>query len=113
MLAAQGLLSTPSARGDVPPFMVMDVMTAAARIEAAGGRVIHMEVRQAAVGAPRSAIAAVQAVLGKSALGYTESLGFPSLRARIARHYAEAYKLDIGADRIVVTTGSSAGVVSE
>ena len=79
---------TPSARSDVPPFMVMDVMAAAARIEAAGGKVIHMEVGQPAVGAPSPAIAAVQAVLGKSALGYTETLGIPSLRARIARHYA-------------------------
>ena len=37
-------LLRPSSRGDVPPFMVMDVMSAAARIEAAGGHVIHMEV---------------------------------------------------------------------
>src|SRR5258705_345148 len=37
-------LLTPSARSDVPPFMVMDVMAAAARIEAAGGHVIHLEV---------------------------------------------------------------------
>ena len=45
-------LLTPSGRSDVPPFMVMDVMAAAARIEAAGGHVIHMEVGQpAAAGA--------------------------------------------------------------
>ena len=84
---------TPSARSDVPPFMVMDVMAAAARIEAAGGQVIHMEVGQPAVGAPTTAIAAVRAALGTGALGYTESLGIPSLRARIARHYAETYRL--------------------
>ena len=39
-------LLTASGRSDVPPFMVMDVMAAAARIEAAGGHVIHMEVGQ-------------------------------------------------------------------
>ena len=92
MLDSARTIMTPSARSDVPPFMVMDVMAAAARIEAAGGKVIHMEVGQPAVGAPSTAIAAVQAVLGKSALGYTESLGIPSLRARIARHYAETYR---------------------
>src|SRR6188472_2561976 len=111
MLDSARSLMTPSSRSDVPPFMVMDVMAAAARIEAAGGRVVHMEVGQPAVGAPSPAIAAVQAVLGKSALGYTESLGIPSLRARIARHYAEAYRLPISADRIIVTTGSSAGFI--
>src|SRR6188508_2430452 len=104
-------LLTPSARSDVPPFMVMDVMAAAARIEAAGGKVVHMEVGQPAVGAPSTAIAAVQAVLGKSALGYTASLGIPSLRARIARHYAEIYRLPVSADRVIVTTGSSAGFI--
>ena len=91
--------------------MVMDVMAAAARIEAAGGKVIHMEVGQPAFGAPTTAVAAVQAVLGKSALGYTETLGIPSLRARIARHYAETYRLPVSADRVIVTTGSSAGFI--
>ena len=110
MLDSARRLMTPSARSDVPPFMVMDVMAAAARIEAAGGQVIHMEVGQPAVGAPSPAIAAVQAVLGKSALGYTESLGIPSLRARIARHYAETYGVPVSADRVIVTTGSSAGI---
>ncbi len=111
MLDSARRLMTPSARSDVPPFMVMDVMAAAARIEAAGGQVIHMEVGQPAVGAPSPAIAAVQAVLGKSALGYTESLGIPSLRARIARHYAETYGVPVSADRVIVTTGSSAGFI--
>ena len=111
MLDSARAIMTPSARSDVPPFMVMDVMAAAARIEAAGGRVVHMEVGQPAVGAPGPAIAAVRAALGKSALGYTESLGIPSLRARIARHYAESYGLPVSADRVIVTTGSSAGFI--
>ncbi|MFL4981823.1 MAG: hypothetical protein ACJ8FV_25410, partial [Xanthobacteraceae bacterium] len=49
-------LVTPSARSNVPPFMVMDVMAAAARIEAAGGHVIHMEVGQPAAPAPSTAV---------------------------------------------------------
>ena len=47
-------LLTASGRSDVPPFMVMDVMAAAARIEAAGGHVIHMEVGQPAASAPQA-----------------------------------------------------------
>ena len=104
-------LTAPSRRSDVPPFMVMDVMTAAARIEAAGGRVIHMEVGQPAAGAPASAIAAAQRALGPSPLGYTETLGIPSLRARIARFYREKYGLTVEPERVVVTTGSSAGFI--
>jgi aspartate/methionine/tyrosine aminotransferase len=111
MLERAKRLVTPSGRSAVPPFMVMDVMAAAARIEAAGGHVVHMEVGQPAASAPTSAIAAAQAALAAGRLGYTEALGIPSLRARIARHYAEHYGLEIDPARIAVTTGSSAGFI--
>jgi aspartate/methionine/tyrosine aminotransferase len=99
----------PSARSNVPPFMAMDVMAAAARLEAQGRRVIHMEVGQPATGAPSTAIAAVRAVLSSGPHGYTETLGIASLRRRIARAYSEWHGLEIDPERIVVTTGSSAG----
>jgi aspartate/methionine/tyrosine aminotransferase len=111
MLDAARRLIRPSARSDVPPFMVMDVMAAAARIEAAGGRVIHMEVGQPAAAAPASAIAAARAALASGRLGYTETLGITSLRARIARHYDETYRVAIDPGRVVVTTGSSAAFI--
>ena len=111
MLDTAKRLLIPSARSDVPPFIVMDVMTAAARIEAAGGRVIHMEVGQPAASAPTTAIAAAKAALDIGSVGYTAALGIPSLRARIARHYGEAYGLDVDPARVVVTTGSSAGFI--
>lgn len=101
----------PSRRSDVPPFMVMDVMAAAARIEAAGGHVIHMEVGQPAAGAPRTAIAAAHAALEAGRIDYTSALGIPSLRERIARHYRDTYGCDVGPERIVVTTGSSGGFI--
>lgn len=101
----------PSRRSDVPPFMVMDVMAAAARIEAAGGHVIHMEVGQPATGAPRTAIAAAHAALEAGRIDYTSALGIPSLRERIARHYRDAYGCDVSPERVVVTTGSSGGFI--
>ena len=54
MLDMARRLMTPSARSDVPPFIVMDVIAAASRIEAAGGRVVHMEVGQPAASAPKA-----------------------------------------------------------
>ncbi|WJR75151.1 aminotransferase class I/II-fold pyridoxal phosphate-dependent enzyme [Bradyrhizobium sp. NP1] len=104
-------LVTASARSNVPPFMVMDVMAAAARIEAAGGQVIHMEVGQPAAPAPRRAIAAAHAALEAARIDYTSALGIPSLRERIARHYREVYGLALDAERVVVTTGSSGGFI--
>jgi aspartate/methionine/tyrosine aminotransferase len=107
---ASGLL-TASGRSNVPPFMVMDVMAAAARIEAAGGHVIHMEVGQPAASAPKTAISAARAALDGGRIDYTSALGMPSLRDRIARHYRETYGCAVDAERIVVTTGSSGAFI--
>src|SRR5438552_17579082 len=104
-------LLTASGRSDVPPFMVMDVMAAAARIEAAGGHVIHMEVGQPAAPAPKAAISAAHAALDNGRIDYTSALGIPSLRRRIAAHYRETYGCAVDAERIVITTGSSGAFI--
>ncbi|MCO5129193.1 MAG: aminotransferase class I/II-fold pyridoxal phosphate-dependent enzyme [Xanthobacteraceae bacterium] len=100
-----------SARSNVPPFMVMDVMAAAAAIEARGGHVIHMEVGQPSASAPRTALSAARAALDGGRIDYTSALGLPTLRARIARHYRDTYACDVDPARIVVTTGSSGGFI--
>jgi aspartate/methionine/tyrosine aminotransferase len=89
----------------------MDVMEAAAACEREGRDVIHMEVGQPSTPAPRAARDAVRRVLDADTLGYTAALGLPALRQRIARHYQERHGLTLAAERVVVTTGSSAGFV--
>ena len=110
MLETVKSLLQPSKRSEVPPFIVMDVMAAVAALEAQGHHVIHMEVGQPDRPAPAAALAAAQAALGQR-IGYTEALGTPSLRARIARHNRDAYGLDLDPARVVVTTGSSSGFI--
>ncbi len=99
----------PSRRGAIDPFFVMEVMKAAAAREAAGGDVIHMEVGQPSTPAPRAAIEAATKAAQTHPLGYTLALGVPELREAISGHYRQYYGLDVPAERIVVTTGSSAG----
>ena len=111
MLEAAKRLLMPSKRSNVPPFIVMDVMAAAAALEASGRRVVHMEVGQPAAPAPATALKAAQAALAHGRIGYTETLGIPSLRARIARHYRDIYNLVLDPARVVVTTGSSGGFI--
>ena len=95
----------------VQPFLVMDMMAEAARLEAGGDDIIHMEVGQPAWGAPQKVIEAAQQALVTERLGYVDALGLPALRQRISRHYSKAYGIDVPASRIVVTTGSSAAFV--
>ena len=100
-----------AARADIAPFIVMDVMRAAAEREAAGATVIHMEVGQPATPAPKAARQRVAAALETDTLGYTLALGLPELRARISGLYKTWYGLDVDPGRIVVTSGSSAAFV--
>lgn len=104
-------MSRPLSRrsGAVDPFIVMDVMAAAAEKEAAGDTVIHLEVGQPSTPAPKGALAAAHAALDSERIGYVAALGIPALRERIARHYREQYGSEISAERVVVTTGSSGG----
>ncbi len=104
-------LPQASRRSDVAPFIVMDVMTAARRIEQEGHHVTHMEIGEPGAAAPSTAIAAAQAALAKGRIPYTDALGRPSLRQRIARHYADLHGINIPPERVAVTTGSSGGFV--
>jgi aspartate/methionine/tyrosine aminotransferase len=111
MLERAKQLLVPSERSNVPPFIVMDVMAAAAQLESQGVHIVHMEVGQPAAPAPQTARAAARAVLDKGAIKYTEASGLPSLRARIARYYGERHGATIDPARVVVTTGSSGGFI--
>jgi aspartate/methionine/tyrosine aminotransferase len=97
---------------EAPPFLVMDVIAAAnaraAALPPAAPGIIRMEVGQPGTGAPRGAReAAMRALAAGNPMGYTEALGRPSLRARIARHYREHYGLTVEPARIAVTVGAS------
>ncbi|MFP6696373.1 MAG: pyridoxal phosphate-dependent aminotransferase [Alphaproteobacteria bacterium] len=97
-----------SNRGAIPPFIVMDVMKAAAEREAMGAGVLHMEVGQPSTPAPGGVIAAAKRALDGDLLGYTLATGILPLRQRIVRHYLEYYGVTLSPERICVTTGSSA-----
>jgi len=98
-------------RGGIPPFIVMEVLRAANERQAAGGEVVHLEVGQPSTPAPAAVRAAAAAAVQAERLGYTDALGTPALRAAIAGHVRSMYGLDLPADRIVVTTGSSGGFI--
>jgi aspartate/methionine/tyrosine aminotransferase len=106
-----GVPRPPSKRSAIASFIVMDVMRAAAAREAAGHRVIHMEVGQPGTPAPATARAAVERAMATDNLGYTLALGMPSLRERIAKHYSDWYGVELSPERVVVTNGSSAAFV--
>ncbi len=96
-------------RGQVPPFIVMDVRREANARAAAGQEILHLEVGQPGTPAPARVLEAARAALSRDLIGYTDALGVPGLRQRIADHYRDRYGLEVEAERVIVTTGSSGG----
>jgi aspartate/methionine/tyrosine aminotransferase len=103
-----GMTLKASRRGLVPPFIAMDVLRAANAREAAGQRVIHLEVGQPGTPAPQLVLDAARQALANHKLGYTDAEGVVPLRQAIAEHYRAQYGVTVDPAEIVVTTGSSA-----
>ena len=101
----------PSRRSAVAAFLALDVLGAAGALERAGRDIVHLELGEPGAPSPRPVLEAARAALDLGRIAYTESLGRPSLRARIAAHYQETHGVSVDPARVVVTTGSSAGFI--
>ena len=100
-----------SNRGNVDPFIVMDVMENARKAEEKGEDIVHMEVGQPGTPAPIEAQRKLIEKMKNDSMGYTVALGIPELRKRISQLYGDWYNLDLNPDRIIITSGSSAGFI--
>ena len=92
---------------EIQPFHVMEVLRRAATLEAAGRRIIHMEIGQPDFAAPEPVIEAAVRALRTEPMGYTDALGIPALREAISRFYGERFGVDVPAARIMLTAGAS------
>ena len=100
-----------SQRSIIDPFIVMDIMERAQAVEQKGQSVVHMEVGQPGTSAPKVAKEFLKSSMEDNPMGYTVALGLPDLRKKIAELYSDWYGLDIDWNRIIITSGSSAGFV--
>ena len=100
-----------SKRSKINPFIVMDIMERANAIEQKGQTVVHMEVGQPGTSAPEAAKDFLKKAMEDNPMGYTVALGLPDLRKKIAELYGDWYGLDVDWNRIIITSGSSAGFI--
>jgi len=96
---------------EIQPFVVMDVLARAHRLEAAGRRVIHMEIGEPDFSAPAPVVQAAVRALRDGRTAYTAALGLPALREAIAAHYACRFSKLVSPERIAVTAGASGGLL--
>lgn len=99
----------PAQSRKVDPFIAMDVMAAANAREAQGQATYHLEVGQPGAPVPGKVKAAARTLLDDGRIGYTEAAGQQALRIKLAAHYERTYGISLDPQRVIVTTGSSAG----
>jgi len=96
---------------EIQPFVVMDVLARAQALEAAGRRVIHMEIGEPDFTAPEAVVEAAIRALREGRSAYTATLGLGPLREAIAGHYAGAYGAQLDPARVAVTSGASGALL--
>ena len=95
----------------IAPFYVMEVMKAAAALEAQGRKFIHLSVGEPDFTAPLLVQAAAIAAIQNGRTQYTHAAGLEPLREHISQWYSERFKLKVPARRIFLTAGASGALV--
>lgn len=99
-----------SKRSDIPMFRALDMLRQVNERIVDGDDIVNMAPGQPSVGAPQPVLDyAVQVLKNDPKQGYTEAVGMPLLRDRIAVYYRERYGIELDHKNVAITTGSSGG----
>jgi aspartate/methionine/tyrosine aminotransferase len=104
-------MSTSERLKDIKPFMVMDVLEEAKRLESQGHDIIHLEIGEPDFDTPDCIKEAACRAMDSGQTHYTHSLGLLELREAICEDYWQRYSVRIDPDQIIVTSGTSPGML--
>ena len=96
-----------SKRSDVSPFLVMEVLEEAQRIQKSGVDIVHLEVGEPDFDTPDCIKEAAAKALRDGQTHYTHSLGLLELREAISEDYHKRYGVNVDPDQVLVTSGTS------
>lgn len=91
----------------LPPFIVMDVLERAQALERSGRNIVHLEVGEPDFPTPSHICEAAEKALKSGETKYTHSLGLLGLREAVAEYYNGKFGLDLHADQVIITSGTS------
>ena len=102
-----------SDRSNIAMFRALDILRQVNELSAEGVDIRRMGAGQPNVGAPQEALDyAISMIQKDPRQGYTEAIGAPFLRERIAQYYSDYYGVhDVSPENIVITAGSSSGFI--
>ena len=89
------------------PFMAMDILEQAQKLEREGRSIIHLAVGEPDFPTPKVIKEAAVKALEADKTHYTHSLGTFELRQTIADYYLKRYQVKVSPEQILVTSGTS------
>lgn len=96
---------------DIQPFHVMALLARARELEAQGKDIVHMEIGEPDFPTPQPVIDAGLKAIETGNIHYTPAVGLPELRQAISKFYKTTYRVDVAAERIIVTPGASGALL--
>lgn len=93
------------------PFIVMEMLEKAQEMALQGEDIIHLEIGEPDFPTPEPIKEALQQAIAENDTHYTHSMGKMSLREEIARHYWNKYRVEVSPEQVVVTSGTSPGML--
>ena len=92
---------------EIRPFVVMDIVARAKELEAEGRDIVRLEIGDPDFDTPEVITRAAESAMAAGSTHYTQSLGLPDLREALSVRYHEHYDVEVDAESIVVTQGTS------
>lgn len=104
-------MQSSSRTQQLSPFIVMEVLEKAQAMMSNGEDIIHLEVGEPDFPTPEPVKEVAIKAIRENDTHYTHSLGKLTLREEIARYYWRKYGVVISPDQIIVTSGTSPGML--
>ena len=96
---------------EISPFIVMEILEEAQKLERIGKKIIHLEIGEPTEEVDEKIVKNGLKALNEKKYKYSSSLGIPELRKLISDDYKTNFNLNIEPERIIVTSGSSAAIL--
>ena len=96
---------------EIEPFRVVEVLTRAHQLAAAGRDVLHLAAGEPDFSTAEPIIEAGRAALARGETHYSPAAGIPELRQAVSHYYATEYGLQVDPDRIMITPGASGALL--
>ena len=96
---------------EIEPFRVVEVLTRAHQLAAAGRDVVHLAAGEPDFSTAEPIIEAGRAALARGETHYSPAAGIPELRQAVSHYYATEYGLQVDPGRIMITPGASGALL--